>query len=306
MPRQAPIIKPVEDRPLVGISFVVLAVACFSGLDTVAKYLAVTGTPVLQVVLMRFLMAFVLVLVVFLPQHGTQLFYTRNPKLELARALMLLLTSSFNFMALRYLPLTVTAAISFSAPLLITALSIPLLRERVGWRRWVAIFVGFVGVLIVVRPGGTGFHWAMLLSIAATFAFAFLSIINRSLAGVDSVHTQQFYSMGVAVIFLTPVAIPIWIWPDDMWVWFWFLAMGVLAFVGHLLMTAAFRYASASTLAPFNYPQIIFMSVLSWLIFSQPPDIAIYVGAPLVVGSGLYVWFRERRLSLERAMTPPG
>lgn len=306
MSRPVSAIKAVEDNPIVGVGLMICAVACFSGLDAMAKYLVVSDVPALQVVLMRYLAAFVLVLGAFLPTHGRQLFHTRNLKMELLRGAMLLLTTVTNFVALRYLPLTMTATFIFSAPLLITALSVPLLGEKVGWRRWVAVFVGFIGVVIVINPGGMSFHWAMLVSLSSVLGLAFYSILSRKLAGVDSVHSQQFYATGVAVVCVIPMAIPYWVWPESAMVWVGFGALGVLAFVGHILLTTAFRFASASTLAPFSYPQIIFMSLLSWLVFAQPPGLSFYAGVPLVVASGLYIWMRERRLANKRAVVPTG
>lgn len=304
MSRASPAIKALEDKPLVGVVLTICAVACFSCLDAVAKYLVLSDIPALQVALMRYLVAFVLVLIVFLPKHGRQLYHTKNLKLELLRGAMLVVATTSNFLALRYLPLTVTAAIIFSAPLLITTLSAVLLAEKVGWRRWAAILVGFVGVVIIINPGGVSFHWAMVLSLATVVGHSLYIILSRRLAGVDSVHSQQFFAMGVAVVFVVPIAVPFWVWPQNPWFWLLFLALGVFGFVGHLLLTTALRFASASTLAPFSYPQIIFMAALSWLVFSQPPNVTFFIGTPIVVISGLYIWFRERRLAIKRSVVP--
>lgn len=299
MPRQAPVIKPLEDRVFMGVGMVVLAVACFAVLDTLAKYLAISGIGAFQVTFMRYFVALILVLAVFAPRYGTELYYTRNLKLEIVRALVLLASTLFNFTAVRYLPLTVTGAIIFMVPLIVTALSVPILGEKVGLRRWIAILVGFAGALIIIRPGGSAFHWAMFLSMGAAITYATYHIFNRKLAGVDSLHTQQFYLCLVASICVLPLALTNWVWPQSVDIWIMLVGTAVMGFVGHLLLVGANRFAEASTLAPFAYPQIIFMSVLSWLVFSQPPDRSIFIGAPLVIGSGLYIWLRERRLALK-------
>lgn len=294
-------IKPVEDKRFLGISMVLFAVLMFTGIDTSAKWLALSGMPATEVVFSRYIVHFLLVLVFFLPSQGAALFKTNSPKLEIGRAVVLLLSTVLNFVAVKFLALTVTGSIVFAMPLILTALSGPLLGEHVGWRRWMAILVGFAGVLIIIRPGGETFHWAMFLSLGSTAFYAFYNILTRKLAGVDSPYTQQFYSALVATICITPFAFAGWVWPTDLAGWIAFGAMGMFGAIGHMIITVAHRLAPASTLAPFIYPQILYMSMASWFVFSQPPDIGIFIGAPIVVGSGLYIWLREKQLASKSA-----
>jgi drug/metabolite transporter (DMT)-like permease len=200
-------------------------------------------------------------------------------------------------MALKFLPLTVSGSIFFTQPLILCALSIPLLGEQVGWRRWVAIVIGFVGVLVIVRPGTAAFHPAIILSLLAATFGALYMLLTRKLAGIDSTTTQQFYAGLVATVCAAPFAIGGWAWPADAPGWFAFVLIGIAALVGHQFLTTAHRFAPASVLAPFGYLQIIFMITSSWLIFQQPPDVWIFLGAPIVIASGLYIWLRERQLA---------
>jgi drug/metabolite transporter (DMT)-like permease len=167
----------------------------------------------------------------------------------------------------------------------------------VGWRRWLAILVGFAGVLIIVQPGTEAFHPAVILSLITAVFSALYNLLTRKLAGVDSTTTQQFYAAAVATICIAPFSLGGWTWPHDVVGWSAFIGIGVAALIGHLFITTAHRYAPASVLAPFGYLQIIFMTASSWLIFNQPPTMWLFIGAPIVIGSGLYIWLRERQLA---------
>jgi drug/metabolite transporter (DMT)-like permease len=195
------------------------------------------------------------------------------------------------------MPIANASAILQSLPLVVTFGAALFFKEPVGWRRWLAILVGFAGVLVIVRPGTAAFHPAIFVSLVGVVFTAFYMLLTRKLAGVDAVTTQQFYSGLVATICVAGFAIGGWQWPADAAGWVCFGLIGVAALAGHQLLTTAHRFAPASVLAPFGYLQIIFMTASSWLIFQQPPDVWIFVGAPIVIGSGLYIWLRERQLS---------
>lgn len=291
-------IKPIEERRLLGIGLVLGGYLSFTVIDSCAKWLMEAGLPSNEVVFIRYLGQFVLVCALFLPSRGAELVVTRRPWLEVIRGLCLLGSTICNFTAIMFLPLTVTASISFTTPLMLCALSIPILGETVGWRRWLAILVGFIGVVIIIQPGGDSFHPVVLLSLLGAVFTALYFLITRKLAGVDAVTTQQFYSSAVATACLVPlVALGGWVWPANQIDWFAFVMIGVAALVGHQFLTTAHRFAPASVLAPFGYFQIIFMTASSWLIFNQPPGLSIFIGAPIVIASGLYIWLRERQLS---------
>jgi drug/metabolite transporter (DMT)-like permease len=181
-------------------------------------------------------------------------------------------------------------------PLLVCALSVPMLGERVGWRRWVAIVVGFIGVLIIVRPGTEAFHPAALICLAGALCAAVYSILTRKLAGIDSASTQQFYAGLIALVSVAPFAFSGWVWPTTGADWFALFAIGVFGVVAHGINTTAIRFAPPSVLAPFSYLELVYLAFASWLLFSEPPDVWFYVGAPIIILSGLYIWLRERAL----------
>lgn len=286
-----------EDRRLTAILLMLLAFLLFTGIDTSAKWLVQAGLPATEVVFIRFATHLLIALVLILPHEGTRLFHTRAPWLELLRGLFLVGATFFNFFALKFLPLTVTVSIFFAAPLLVCVLSIPLLGEKVGIRRWSAIGVGFAGVLIVTRPWGASFHWAMLLSMGALCCASMYFVMTRRLAGVDRSETLQFFASLVAVVVALPMGLRDWAWPAAPIDWAAFAMIGVFGWGGHQLATVAHRLAPASALAPFVYIQIVYMTASSWLIFHNAPDLWVLAGAGVVMGAGLYVWLRERQLA---------
>jgi drug/metabolite transporter (DMT)-like permease len=297
LPETPMTIAPTEDRRLTAILMMLAAFLVFTAIDSSAKWLVQAGIPATEVVFVRYAAHLAIALGLILPREGRRLFRTKAPKLELLRGLLLVASTFFNFFALKYLPLTVTVAIFFAAPLVVCALSIPLLGEKVGLRRWSAIGVGFLGVLIVTRPWGASFHWAMGLAVGALFCASMYFVITRKLAGVDSAGTQQFYASLVAVAVTLPLLWLGWAWPAAPADWLAFALIGVFGWAGHQLATVAHRLAPASVLAPFVYVQIVYMTASSWLIFHTPPDVWVLAGAVVVMGAGLYVWLRERQLA---------
>ena len=289
-------LAPVEDRTLRGIVLMLVALFGFTGIDTCAKWLVLQGLPTAEVVFVRYLVHLFLVIAFALPL-GERFLRTAHPRPVLVRGAFLLFSTVLNFAALGYLPLTTTAAIFFSSPLWVCLLSIPLLGEEVGPRRWAAMAVGFFGVLVVTRPWAGPIHWAVLLSLGAAVCGAFYSILTRKLAGRDSTTTQQLYAALIATIGTAPLALPVWVWPSDWRSWVAFFAIGGFGWAGHQVLIIAHRFAPASTLAPISYAQMVYMIASSWLIFAQPPDAWVLTGAAIVAASGLYIWLRERALS---------
>lgn len=269
------------------------AVACFACLDATAKYLS-GHMDVLQVVWVRYTAAFLLTLVISNPLTRPGLVLTRRPALQVGRAVLLLGSTLFNFLALRYLQLDQALAITFSTPFLVAVLSGPLLGEWVGWRRWAAICVGFLGVLVVTRPGFGGIHPAALLSLTAAFCLAFYGIATRALARTDSNETTLFYSNMVGAVAMLPVLPFVWTTPGSILLVLLMLLVGVLGSLGHYLLIAGHRHAQASLLAPFMYTQLVWVAALGWLVFGDLPNRWTLAGAAVVVASGLYILHRER------------
>jgi drug/metabolite transporter (DMT)-like permease len=215
--------------------------------------------------------------------------------LQLGRSLAVVLSSAFFVGAIKFIPLADATAINFVAPLLVTALSAPLLGEKVGVRRWTAVAIGFLSVLIIIRPGPGMAHWAVLLPLIGAFCYAFYQIATRMLAGVDSWQTTTVYS-GVVGLVATTALLPFaWRAPD--WLgWLSFVGLGVLGSASHLLLIRAFALAPASTLSPFGYVQLIWALVAGVVVFGNVPDLWTLLGAALIAGSGLYVLARESYL----------
>ncbi len=297
-------IAPVEERRNLGIGILLFAQLFFTTLDTSAKYLSFIGLPLSEIVFVRYFVHVMLALALFLPVLKGALFVTRNWQFEVLRGLFLLGVTGANFLAQRYLPLTVTGALMFTMPLMVTALSGPLLGEQVGWRRWVAVGVGFVGILIIVRPGTETFQPASLIALAGALFAALYSITTRKLAGVDSASTQQVYAGLIALACVTPFAFDGWVWPSSEAGWFAFIAAGVAGMIAHQLNTVAHRFAPPSALAPFSYTGLILLAFASWIVFNEPPDVWFYLGAPFIIGSGLYIWLRERKLNRTVSVEP--
>ena len=295
-------VAPQEDRRTLGIGLLAFAQVFFAVLDTSAKWLTVANIPVFEVVFVRYAVPVILLTAILLPSRGWNLFRTANLKLELLRGLCLAGVTVALFFSMKFLPLTVTGALLFTMPLMVCALSVPLLGETVGWRRWAAIAVGFMGILIIVRPGTEAFHPASLLCLVGALCAAFYSILTRKLAGVDPASTQTIYAAAISVACVAPFAFDGWVWPTDPPTWTALLLVGVAGLFAHQLLTVAHRFAPPSTLAPFSYLELIYLAIASWIVFAEPPDAWFYAGAPLIIASGLYIWLRERALHRETSL----
>jgi drug/metabolite transporter (DMT)-like permease len=279
---------------LTGIGFISLTYLLFTLLDGSAKWL-VASVPVLVVVWLRFLTHTLIVSALLFPVRGMALVRTRHLRWHLVRGLMFMAMTGMNFWALQYLQLTVTASIFFTVPILVALMSAPLLGERLDARRWAAILIGFAGVLVIVRPGSASFHPAMLLSMANAVLYAMFNLMTRKLAAYDPPGTIQFLPALVASIGLAPFAIAAWRSPQGWLEWLMLCMLGVFGGTGHHLLALAHRYAPASTLAPFLYQQILYMALFGYLVFGNVPDKEVWIGAAIVIGSGLYLFSRERR-----------
>ena len=276
----------------IGIGLVTLATFCFALLDACAKWL-VQDLPVVEVVWLRFVTHVVLMALILAPVHGRQLLRMHSPRLHLLRAALLASMTGLNFWALQYLQLAEIGAIQFSVPILIALLSAWWLGERLDARRWVAITGGFLGVLLVIRPGSQAFHPAILLSVANALLYAAFNLLTRRMAATESPQALQLLSaLGAAVVLAVPALVQ-WQWPPDGLSWALIGLCGLMGGVGHLFVAMAHRYASAAVLGPFLYQQILYMTLWGWLVFSQVPDSFVVAGAGVVVASGLYLLMLE-------------
>ncbi|WP_112324092.1 DMT family transporter [Oceanibium sediminis] len=287
---------PREDRLTFAVIILAGAFFSFTMIDTMAKWLAAAGVPVLQVAFIRYAGHFVTSLALFLPAEGPGVFRSNVPRLQIGRAVFLLGSTVLNFFALSYLPLTVTTAIFFASPMVVCLLSIPVLGETVGLRRFIAVAVGFCGVLVITQPWSASFHPAMFFSLGALCCASMYFVLTRAVAGRDNNPTSQVIASGLPTLLLSPFVVFTWVWPDGALEWGLTLAIGCFATLGHSLAVVAHRYAPASTLAPMVYVQILYVTIISWAVFRQPPDAPTIVGTAIIVGAGFYIWQRERAL----------
>lgn len=279
----------------VGLSIILVSLTCilFSILDSSAKYIS-AYTPVILIVWFRFITqgAVTIIISLYLPKSNWK---SKSFKIQIYRGIAMTLTTVFNFIAIQYLPLTTTAAIFFCSPLISCILSPFLINEKVGLRRWTAVIIGLVGVLIIINPGVGIFHWSLLIAFSSAISFSFYTLFTRKIAVLDSVWTNFLYMPWVAIIVLTPFVFSEWhLIPQDNFVLAILLSLGLIGGAGHLFLINALKYSEASFLAPFQYQQIIYMTFFGWLIFNNLPNFQVLIGVFIVILSGLYVWHRER------------
>ena len=289
-------VPPVEERRNLAIALMLGAFFCFTGIDTCARWLATAGMPPLEVSFVRYAGHFAIMAALVQPTAWRSVLRTGAPLIALLRAGALAAATILNFFAVRHLPLSVTSTIFFTTPLWVCLLGGPLLGERIGPRRAAAVVIGFIGIIVVTRPGMGAVHWAAILSIGAALFAAFYFMLTRRLAGIDSTATQQFYGAAIGTAVLAVPALLDWQWPLSTADWLAFAAIGCFGWAGHQITVIAHRLAPATTLAPFVYLQLVFMAAAEWLVFGTEPDLWVFVGAVIVVASGLFIWLRERQL----------
>jgi drug/metabolite transporter (DMT)-like permease len=284
-----------SQKPVRGITLVCVAVVLFSGIDATAKYLVTTAElPVAQVVWIRFIGQAAAILTAMGLFAVPRLLRTQQLGFQLVRSGLLLASTLCNFLAIRYLRLDQAVTIQFLAPLMVALLAGPLLGEWVGWRRLLAIGVGFCGVLIAVRPGFTDFDPAFIFAFGTVAAYALFQLTTRYLAPYDPPEVTLFYSLILGAVLMAPMAIMDWVWPTSALVWVLVITLGIWGAAGHGIFIMAYRHADAATLAPFIYLSLITHTSLGYLIFGHIPDAWTMAGAVVIVGSGLYILWRER------------
>lgn len=282
-------------NPARAIGLMCLASALFACLDTTAKYLVVAvELPITEIVWIRYLGQLGAMVIVLGLVAVPSLIRTQRLTAQLVRSSLLLGSTVCNFLALRHLRLDQTTTIGFLTPLMVAILAGPLLGEWIGWRRAIAIAVGFAGVLLAVRPGFGGLHPAFLFAFGSMTCYAFFSLITRYLAAYDSSEVTLFYSLFAGTFLAAPFAIADWVWPANWQTWALLGSTGFYGAAGHYLFIVAHRLAPASRIVPFIYVTLITHSAGGWLVFGQVPDAWTLGGALIVIGSGLYLFHRER------------
>lgn len=270
-----------------------LALIFFTVLDTAAKF-ASAYLPAIEIAWVRFLVHTLFVVIVLRPWRDLSRYRTRRPGAQVARSVCLFLSTVFNFLALRDLQLAETTSINFASAFTVAALAGPVLGEWVGPRRWAAIVVGFLGVLIVTGPGTAAFNPAVLFSLASMLSYSGYILLTRRLAGTESPVSLLLYSGLVPTLMLAPVALPVFQWPPTPLVAVALVTTGVCGALGHWLLIHAHRLAPASVLAPYSYSQLVWMIAAGYLFFADVPSRTTLIGAAVIVASGLYILYRER------------
>lgn len=281
-----------------GILLMCGGVACLSVNDAFAKVLSAEYSAV-QILFLRNLIALPIAAAIALALGGLPALRSHRPAAHLVRGLLWVTAAYLFFTGLRHLGLAEATTLIFAAPVFITALSALVLREEVGWRRWSAVLVGFLGVLIVVRPGSATFQPASLYPLATALVYAVLMLSARWVDPRETVWTMMLYLVatgallgGIASLFVwEPVAL------RHLWL---FAGIAVFGTAGMTLMTQAFRLTDAVVVAPFDYTALLWATLLGWLIWTEIPDAFTLLGAAVIIASGIFIVLRESRLAPDR------
>ncbi|MDB5505061.1 MAG: protein of unknown function transrane [Tardiphaga sp.] len=269
-----------------------------------AKYLA-RSLPAAEIAWIRFLVFVLIMLPIVLAPSSANPMRSTRPLVQVSRGLALLCSSIFFIIGLGYLPIAEAAATAFIAPVLVTGLSIVFLSEKVGLRRWIATIVGLMGVLVVVRPGTSAFHPAVVFPILSALGWAVALVLTRKITGGDRAITTMAFSAITGFLVMSVIVPYYWVEPG----WSQILlgiGIGISSTFGHWIVVLAFRYADASVLAPFSYVQLVWVSLLGFFVFGEVPDAWTLGGAALIIASGVYTAHRERvrRSQIEASAEP--
>ncbi|BBK38430.1 hypothetical protein STAQ_35080 [Allostella sp. ATCC 35155] len=283
-----------------GILFMCLAATVLPVMNAFVKYLNLDYHP-FAIIWARTTGHFVFMLLLFAPAAGLRtLFRTQRPGIQAVRSVLHLASMLCFFTGIAFVPLAEASAITFLAPFIVTALSGPMLGEKVGIRRWAAVVVGFCGALVVTRPGSGAVPPEAILLFGSASSYALYQILTKKVAALDRPETSVVYS-GVAGTLVMSAVVPFfWIWPHSWLDAALFLSLGLLGGIGHYFVARAFMWGPASVIAPFNYGQIAVATVLGYYIFGHLPDIWTWVGVAIIISSGIYIAYRETRRRAER------
>ncbi|MGJ3259578.1 MAG: DMT family transporter [Rhodospirillales bacterium] len=286
--------QPRQDNATLGITLVVSAMFIFATQDAITKTLAETYSAP-QILWVRFVFYAAFALAFSMRKRPLKFCLKSNaPWLQIARSLLIVAEIAMFIISIRYLSLAEMHALLATFPLMVTAIAALFLGEPVGIRRWSAVFAGFVGVLIIIRPGIIDLKPGVLLALVTALMFAGYNVMTRLVAKYDDGETSTVYMAVVGAVAMTVIGPFYWI-PVPLMDWFWLICLSFTAAAGHFLLIKALEAAPASTLQPFNYTLLVFATVIGYIFFDNLPDVWTVVGASVVVGSGLYTIYRERR-----------
>lgn len=284
----------LDRRLLLGIGFMCLTGLLFPVMNAFAKILGADYSS-LQVSWARAFGHIVFMLAAFLPRHGLGMLRTRRPGTQLLRSAMLFASNLCFFYAITFIPIAKAAAISLTAPLIVALLAWPMLGERTTPARVLALAVGFAGVLVVIRPGTVVFHWASLFVLASASCYGVYQILTRRIAAIDSPATSAIYSSVVGAFAMLLVMPFVWITPASVFDLALFCGMGALGALGHYCVARAMAYAPANMVSPFQYVQLLGAVAVGWAVFGDLPDGFTWLGAAVIVASGLHIGWSQAR-----------
>ena len=269
-----------------GILLIILATISFASLDTATKH-TVQFVPVLMLLWFRYAFQAVVTFALRFPLQRRALFATPNPRFQALRGVLLLCTSACSFFGLQYLPVGEFTAMAMLSPMAATAMAAWALKNHVSRVRWVLMGLGLLGVLLVVRPGGQVFGWALLFPVVLVTSYGWFQVLTSRLSGDENPYTTHFYTGLVGALAMSPALL--WSWNTAALVehWPWFVAVGFFGTFGHLMLIRAFNRASAVVLAPFLYSQIAFATLLGWVVFKHIPDAWAWVGIAIIAATGV-------------------
>ena len=281
-----------------GILLTLLAMGLFGCMDGISKFLVAHYPPTL-VLWLRHVVAVPVAFLILARQHPTRLLRPRAPGLQLTRIVLLVVEMNLVLVAFRVMPLADTQAILAATPLLVTALSVPFLGERVGWRRWLACAVGFVGVLIVVRPGLGVLQPGAIVALVAACLYAIYNVLTRRVAALDPAETSFLLQITLAAVLLSFVGPFFWVTPAPAH-WPLIVLQATLGALGHLCLVQALAVTPAVVVQPFTYSLLLYEIGIGYLLFGDVPDMPTLFGASIVVGAGVYAAIRSHRRAMSR------
>ena len=285
--------SPAAARPLIGIAFICATTSLVPLMDVIAKHLS-ASLPIAEILWARYLFQLTILLPVVLWRHRLRELRPRQPLLHAIRGIIVVASTGFFFVAISRMAIADALSILFVAPLIVTALSPFLLGEHVGARRWTAVGVGFLGTLVIMRPGFGVFQEASLWALAAGLGYALFIIVTRKLSG-QSPPLVTLATTTILGVLATTVIVPFdWVPPSALQ-WGLLALMGVIVFAADLLLIKAFDHASAPLLAPILYFEIVMSTIVSYVFFSDFPDRWTWLGVTIVIASGVYISLREHR-----------
>lgn len=282
---------PMRKESALGIGFMIAGMFVFSGADTLAKLLTESMHPI-QIAWSRMMGLLIGVVFIFI-FRGTKVLHTSQPKLQLTRGLCAAISATLFIVGISFVPLADAIAVTFIAPFIVTILGAAILGESVGYKRWIAIMIGFAGTLLIIRPGFGNANPALLFVGLAAIAFAFRQVLSRSLSGADSTATTIAYTGIVAASLLT-IPLPFfWQSPDSWREIYILIALAGASLLGELLVIKALELAEAVVVAPMQYSLIIWGTIYGYFVFNHLPDKWTVVGAIIIVATGIYTFHRE-------------